>query len=167
VTVDSLVRTIGAIVAPVVMITSCSIFLNGLFARYESISARMRSLHRERLDLMDAVGRPPDGGPAATERREHRRIREVERQLPGLLLRHRLLRDAVMAVVAAMLALVTAMLLIGAAEVAHSVLVTILALLLFVAGTAAFLAGVATAARELWRSEREIAYEIEDGLRMR
>ena len=35
------------------MITSCSIFMNGLFTRYETVTARMRSLYRERLDLLD------------------------------------------------------------------------------------------------------------------
>lgn len=60
--VDSMVRTIGTILAPVVIVTSCSIFMNGLFTRYESVSARMRSVHRERLDLLDQTAAAPVRG---------------------------------------------------------------------------------------------------------
>ena len=55
-TIDTIIRTISLILAPTVMITSCMLFLNGLFARYEHITARMRAMHRERLDLFQTVG---------------------------------------------------------------------------------------------------------------
>jgi hypothetical protein len=163
-TVGSLARVIGAILAPVVMVTSCSIFMNGLFTRYESVSARMRSLHRERLDLLDELR--PHGVAAATSH-QRRRIEEIERQLPGLLRRHRLIRNAVMAVAVALLVLVGGMFLIAAAETTGSAAVAILALLAFLLGTAWFLAGVAIAAFELWHSQREVEYEIQDGLSIR
>jgi hypothetical protein len=164
VTAASLARIIGVILAPVVMITSCSIFMNGLFTRYESVSARMRSLHRERLDLIDQT-RP--GGAGAATSHQRRRIDEIERQLPGLLRRHRLIRNAVMAVSTSLLILVGSMFLIAAAETTGWVVVAGLALLAFLLGTAAFLAGVAIAAFELWHSQREVEYEILDGLAIR
>jgi hypothetical protein len=162
VTVASLARVIGAILAPVVMITSCSIFMNGLFTRYESVSARMRSLHRERLDLLDQAH--PAGG-AAT--RERRRIASIERQLPGMLRRHRLIRNSVVAMSAAIIVLVCGMFLIAGAEVSNWTAVTGLALLAFLLGTALFLASVGIATVELWRSQREVEYEIQDGLAIR
>ena len=54
-TIDTIVRTISLILAPVVMISSCAIFLNGLITRYESTSVRMRAMHRERLELLYEV----------------------------------------------------------------------------------------------------------------
>ena len=161
-TVASLARIIGVILAPVVMITSCSIFMNGLFTRYESISSRMRSMHRERLDLLDQARTAGDASA-----HDRRRIDEIERQLPGLLRRHRLIRNAVMAVVAALIVLVGGMFLIAAAEVTNWAAIAGVALLAFLLGTALFLAGVAIAAFELWHSQREVEYEIEDGLAIR
>jgi hypothetical protein len=164
VTVDSLARVIGAILSPVVMITSCSIFLNGLFTRYESVSARMRALHRERLDLLDEIR--PRGRDEATSR-QRRRVEEIERQVPGLLRRHRQIRNAVVAVAVALIVLVGSMFLIAAAETTNWPVAAGLALLAFLLGTACFLVAVAIAAFELWHSQREVEYEIQDGLAIR
>jgi small-conductance mechanosensitive channel len=161
-TIDELTRIIGAILAPAVMVTSCSIFTSALFNRYESMSARMRALHRERLDLLERAGQA--GGASGQERR---RIEEIERQLPGLLGRHRLVRNAILAVAVALLALVVGMLLIAAAALSHWLVVAGLALTAFLVGMAAFMAGAAISAAELWNSQREVAYEIEDGLAIR
>src|SRR5713101_1638720 len=49
--IDTTIRTISLIVAPVVMVSSCALFLNGLLQRYHAISSTMRMMHRERLDL--------------------------------------------------------------------------------------------------------------------
>jgi hypothetical protein len=72
-----------------------------------------------------------------------------------------------MAVAVSLLILVGSMFLIAAAETTGWVVVAGLALLAFLLGTAAFLAGVAIAAFELWRSQREVEYEILDGLAIR
>ena len=162
-----LTRTIGAMIAPVVMVTSCLIFLNGLFTRYESISFRMRAMHRERLDMMDAAaGMLDDGGAGSIKSRQLRRIEQMERQLPGLLRRHRGVRDAVTAVSVALIALVSSMFLIAGAQIAQLPALDLPALGAFLLGTAAFLVSVVINTRELFRSQREVAYEVEDGLRM-
>ena len=54
--IDTIIRTINLILAPVVMVTSCAIVLNGLFGHYENIAARLRAMHRERLELLQTVG---------------------------------------------------------------------------------------------------------------
>ena len=167
VTVEVLLRWISAMIAPVVMITSCLIFINGLFTRYEAISFRMRAMHRERLDLMDAIAQMADSGGAGSVRSRHRRrIEQIEHQLPGLLRRHRGIRDAVTAVSLALIALVTSMFLIAGAQIARLTTFDLPALGVFLIGLAAFLVGVAINTYELWTSQREIAYEIKDGLRM-
>jgi len=47
-----IVRTIQLIIAPVVMITSCCIFTNGLLAHYASIVERLCVTVRENVDLL-------------------------------------------------------------------------------------------------------------------
>ncbi len=61
-TTEMIVRTISLILAPVVMITSCVLLLNGLLTRYEVISARMRAMHRERLDLLQVMDSKTSSG---------------------------------------------------------------------------------------------------------
>jgi hypothetical protein len=161
---DELVRIVGAIVAPAVMVTSCSIALGALFTRYAELSSSMRALHRERLDLLDSIAGRTDGDPRS---RDLRRIAEIERQLPGLVGRHSQVRDSVLAVVFAVIVLVAAMFLIAAAEISKSRWLAEAALGTFLAALAAFMAGLLVAASELWRSQREVAFEIEDGLKSR
>jgi hypothetical protein len=80
-TTEMIVRTISLILAPVVMITSCVLLLNGLLTRYEVISTRMRAMHRERLELLQAMGyKMSDGEP--TLGFSTQRVQEIETQLP-------------------------------------------------------------------------------------
>ena len=165
-TIDEIIRTISLILAPVVMITSCAILLNGLLTRYESVSARMRAMHRERLELLQGLGNttsgvvPPVG--FSTQR-----IQEIEVQLPQLLQRHKMIHNAVLAENAAIVLFVTSMFIIALAVLTNSTLTATIALLTFLIGTGALLVGVITTTLELSRSQREVAYEIQDGLRLR
>jgi hypothetical protein len=49
----------------------------------------------------------------------------------------------------------------------NSAPIAIIALLTFLTGTGVLLVGVITTTLELSRSQREVAYEIQDGLRLR
>ena len=165
-TIDTIIRSISLILAPVVMITSCSIFLNGLLSRYDSISIRMRSMHHERLELLEVLGnRSSDTKP--TVGFSTQRIHEIEVQLPNLLLRHKMIRNAVLVVDAAILILVTSMIIIAASALSNSTLIAIIALLVFLIGTAALLAGVIITTLELSRSQREVTYEVQHGLSLK
>ncbi len=53
--IDTIIRAISLILAPVVMISSCAIFLNGLLGHYRDISAPLRAMHRERLEFLQTV----------------------------------------------------------------------------------------------------------------
>jgi Protein of unknown function (DUF2721) len=166
-TVDQLTRTIGAMIAPGVMITSCLIFFNGLISRYEAISFRLRTMHRERLDMMDAATRMLDDGEAASIKGRHlRRIEQMEQQLPGLLGRHRGVRDAVTALSVALIFLVLSMFLIAGALIVRLQALNFPALGAFLLGTAAFLVSAVINFWELRRSQHEVSCEVEDGLRM-
>jgi hypothetical protein len=80
-TIEMIIRTISLILAPVVMITSCVLLLNGLLTHYEVISARMRTMHRERLELLQAIGYKT-GDAEPTPGFSTQRVQEIETQLP-------------------------------------------------------------------------------------
>jgi Protein of unknown function (DUF2721) len=165
--IDTIVRTISLILAPAVMITSCALLLNGLNVRYESMIVRMRAMHRERLELLQSLvnmpGRiePQTGG--FTGFSTHR-IQEIEFQLPRILRRHKLIRDAVLAIDVAVLIFITSMFIIALAAIINSTFTAQIAFFTFLVGTAALLVGIFTSTREIYRSQQEVAYEIQDGL---
>jgi hypothetical protein len=165
-TIDAIIRTISLILAPVVMITSCAILLNGLLARYESVSARMRAMHRERLELLQGL-RNTSSGAVPTVGFITQRIHEIEAQLPQLLQRHKMIHDALFAINAAIVLFVICMFIIALAVLTNSTLIATIALLTFLTGTGMLLVGVIITTLELSRSQREVAYEIQDGLRLR
>ena len=80
-------QIIQFIVAPVVMISSCALILNGLLARYGAINDRLRLMTHERLELL----RTDKNDPLTAER-----VSEIDRQIPILLHRHKQLHDAVL-----------------------------------------------------------------------
>ena len=164
--IDTIIRTISLILAPVVMISSCAIFLNGIVTRYESVSARMRAMHRERLELLQGLGNTTSGVVPSVGFSTHR-IHEIEVQLPKLLQRHKLIHNAVFAMNAAIVLFVICMFIIALAVLTNTTLTAIIALLIFLTGTGMVLVGVIIATLELSRSQREVVYEIQDGLRLR
>jgi len=165
-TIETIIRTISLILAPVVMITGCAIILNGLFTRYEAISVRMRGMHRERLELLEAFGNRTSSA-AHTVSFASQRVREIEAQLPNLLRRHKLIRNAVLAVEVAIVILVLSMFIIALAAMTNSIPTAEIALLAFLAGTSALLVGAVITTLELYRSQREVTYEIQHGLSLR
>jgi Protein of unknown function (DUF2721) len=165
-TIDSIIRTISLILAPAVMISSCAIFLNGIITRYESVSARMRAMHHERLELLQGLGHTTSNGVPSDSFSKHR-IQEIEIQLPHLLQRHKLLRNAVLAENASIALFVTSMFIIALASLTNSSLIATTALLIFLTGTGGLLVGVIITTLELSRSQREVTYEIQDGLKLK
>jgi hypothetical protein len=165
-TIETIIRTISLILAPVVMITGCAIILNGLISRYEAISVRMRAMHRERLELLEAFGNRASSA-VHTVSFVSQRVREIETQLPNLLRRHKLIRNAVLAVEVAILILVLSMFIIALAAMTNSIPTAAIALLAFLTGTSALLVGAVITTLELYRSQREVSYEIQHGLSLR
>jgi Protein of unknown function (DUF2721) len=165
-TIDSIIRTISLILAPAVMISSCAIFLNGIITRYESVSARMRAMHHERLELLHQLEQTKGSG-VSTDNFSTHRIHEIEVQLPRLLYRHKLLRNAVLTENTAIACFVTSMVCIALAALTNASLIATASLVIFLIGTATLLGGVVITTLELSRSQREVAYEIQDGLKLR
>ena len=87
---SSTVETIQLILAPVVMITSCALLLNNIGGRYLALTNRLRSLARERLDL---VSQSATG--TADNLLVQERLGQIEFQIPPLLRHHRNLHNSV------------------------------------------------------------------------
>src|SRR5579859_1809190 len=85
---------IGVILAPVAMITSCALLISSLQQRYVNMGDRLRAMHRERFDLyqlkLDATNTETQKS-FVTERQ-----RELAVQVPRILRRHQLIRDAML-----------------------------------------------------------------------
>src|SRR6266571_1865572 len=100
---EAIGRTIQLILAPVVMFSACSVFVGGVLNHYTSVGDRIRALTRERLELLR------DGGGALSREQ----LDEIDRQLPELLHRHRLIHHALLAVYASIGILVLTMCIIA------------------------------------------------------
>jgi hypothetical protein len=161
VTAEVVAQTIQLILAPVVMVTSCAILLGAVMGHYAAINDRLRAMSRERLDLLHAAGGTGAGAAASPDAMAKERLREIDRQAPELLRRHRRVRDSLLAIYVAVLVFVVTMFVIALAAAAGSAPLASAALVLFLAGTAALLLGVALTALEIRMSDHSIRYEME------
>ncbi len=155
---EMVARIIQTIIAPVVMITTCSIMLGSLLSHYAAISDRLRALARERIDLLRAMS-------ADSISRE--RLGEIDAQLPELLRRHKLMRNATLSIYSAIVIFVVDMFVIAFATASDNAGLTpsspILAgsaiIVVFLLGMAALLIGVLLTTWEIRQSHRAVEYE--------
>ena len=154
---EMIVRTMQFILAPAVMINACAVILTGLLGHYAAINNRLRDMNRERLAQLRTVGsaelEQPD--PLTLER-----LGEIDAQLPELLLRHRLIRDAVLFVYGGMFLFIASMLVIALGAWAGMNWISVAALIVFLAGTVLVLIGVFTVALEIRRSHLAVEFEV-------
>jgi Protein of unknown function (DUF2721) len=123
------VTAISDMVAPVVLITTGVLIANGLLSTYTAINDRIRILKRDRLDT-------PAG----------EKLEEIDRQLPSMSRRARLLLSAVLIIIGGITSLVFSVVCIGMAEVHRSETVGAAALGLVIAGLGTMLAGLVVVA---------------------
>lgn len=159
----SIQTSISLILAPVVMISCTTLFLNGLFQRYDSLANRMRAMHIEQLDLLrilrnNAQKQAKDTDSCDEFNRE--RLREIELQLPKLLHRYRMMPNAMLASEISIGVLVLSMFVISAAVIAQILWLQGIAVLTLPFGAAIFLASVMVNAMESKNSPREINFEV-------
>ncbi len=147
---------IQLIIAPVVLITSCSIFLNGLLTRYAAVNDRMRLLARERLKLGFAIHPDTPPSPLTVER-----LHQICYQLPQLLRRHNLLRDSVLIGYLAVLIFVADMFVIALAVFSSLDWIGGMVLIIFLIGVAMLFISTLLTLIEVWHSHRAVSYEIE------
>ncbi len=135
------------LVPPVVIISACGLLCLGQFARYTAITGRLRGFHRERLEglakLLSLTGE------------EHRlfaeRCDELERQAHRLLGLVKLIRNALLLLVLAVMCMIVSSLMIGVEAFAPRV-GWWGAVVAFVAGLLCMLSGMAFVFAEVRRS---------------
>lgn len=160
-TAADLARIIQIILAPVVMITSCAIIVGGVLTQYSAINDRLRALARERLDLLTTS----DGSLSLSQTLAHpahaERLSEIDVQIPLLIRRHGLVRNAALALYSAITILVVSMFTIALAILQSVAALRDVALVIFLLGTACALVGVALMAYEVRISHDAIHYEFQ------
>ena len=155
---ETVTRTIQLILAPVVMVSACAIFVGGLLAHYEAINLRMRTMTRERLDLLRNF--------TIADHFNSERLVELDVQLPQLLRRHALVHHALLSAYTGMLILVASMCAIALSAVTATDWLVTVVLAMFVAGILAMLASVIWIAMEVRISQQTVAYEVHSVLQL-
>jgi hypothetical protein len=154
------VSAISDMFAPVVLITTGGILSSGLLSVYGVVGERMRVLTREHLDIRTGPhGELLDTADVSAVGRE--RLVEIEQQLPMMLRRGDLVRDAVFLIYVGIVGLVLSMFAITVAVTHDSEAWGWVALGLVLAGTVVMLAGIVVAGRSLVRSADSIRYAVE------
>jgi small-conductance mechanosensitive channel len=161
VSAESIARTVQLILAPVVMISSAAVILNGLLTHYGEVNSRIRTMNRERFDILHLLA-----SSGTDTRLVRQRLDEIDHQIPDLLDRHHVIHDAMLALYYAIVILVASMFVVAAAALSeHPVLAGgVLALLLL--GTAVMLYAIVLIVREIRRSRRSIVYEAQSTLNL-
>jgi Protein of unknown function (DUF2721) len=155
------IGAVQAMLAPVVLMTTCAILAGGIQTMYAEVNDRMRMMTAERLSRLQSAG--PNGELAAVASLRgaaRERIAEIDAQLPLLLARHRKLHSALMCVYQAVLMVVGAMVLIAASISVPAPAAGDVALVLILAATVTLLFGVAYVAASVRKSAGAVDYEV-------
>jgi hypothetical protein len=159
--ITAIVKIIEVILAPVAMITSCALLISSLQQRYVNMGDRLRAMHRERFDLLlqqNATNTATKHDNFITER-----LFELTVQVPRILRRHRLVRDAMLCEYIAIAVYMINMGVLAWVELESLSLASLLSLVLFLGGTIILFCGVMITIVEAWQSHAEIAYELRHG----
>lgn len=150
--VEAAAQAIQTILAPAVMISASGLLLLGMQNRYGRINDRLRALGRERLELLPRRETP----------QARARLDTIERQIPDLLARLRIQRNAVYNLFAAVIAFVVDAFVIAASLFVAGGFLNILALGVFLVGMGLVLWAMVLAAREIAISARAVTLEVEE-----
>ncbi len=163
--IETTIHVISLILAPAVMISGCALIFNGLLQRYESIGGRLRLMHEELLDLLRKGGLPQLDCSASSQSIDRIRQAEVEEQIPRLMRRYTLVRNALLLIEVAGITFVIDMFLIALVELitSFSLLVSI-PLVVFLIGVTLLLLSFVYSIIEVYHSHQEVIYEASHGL---
>lgn len=147
-------QALATILTPVVIVTSSAIMANGVLTMYGSVNDRMRAMVAERLRILG-----PDLA-APTRAGDVERLRELDLQLPMLLHRHRLLRDAVLLIYLAIVTIVASMFLVAIAVTASEPWVATAALWVLLGGSVLVAGGLLQTVRAVRKSDNAVHGEV-------
>jgi Protein of unknown function (DUF2721) len=147
---ETIAHTIMFILAPAIVINACAVLLNGLLSDYSLLNDRMRRLAHEKLELLRAV----------QDALNLERLQEIDTELPTMLHRHKMLRNAILLISIATALYVVTMLLIGLAAFG-ALWAEMAAIILFLFSTALMLVGILYKVIEVCNSHDAVAFEVE------
>lgn len=104
------VHTIQLLVAPVVMISAAGLVCLALYNRLATIVGRIRAIHKEEIDALSRMSLAPAPAPSRSARR---RVVTLEEQVEHLMARARLVRAALVCLLATILSMLLCSLAIG------------------------------------------------------
>lgn len=145
-------KTIQLIIAPVVLITACALIQNAILIRYAAVGQYMRSLALERLQLLRSS--------QAADLFYLERLQEIDRQIPFLTQRHRLLQNIVVLIYGSISIFLMNMFAIAFTVAIGSDASATFALILFLLGTGVLLVSVFLTTVEIQKSHQAICYEV-------
>jgi hypothetical protein len=147
---ETIAHTIMFILAPVVMINASAVFFNGLLGDYATLNDRMGRLSLEKLGLLGT----------AQNTLHLERLEEIDTELPQMLHRHKMLRNALLLISIAIALYVLTILLIGLATFGTP-WIELAALVLFLINTLLILCGILYKVFEVRSSHSAVAFEVE------
>jgi hypothetical protein len=153
-TADSISRLIQLIVAPVVMISSAAVLLNGLFTHFGEVNGRIRDMDTERFNLVHTISQS-----SHDDRLIDERLAQIDLQLPRLLHRHGLIQSAILTIYYAILVLVVTMFAVAAAVLTDLAWLATATLVLLLLGTAILLYGLVLTTSEIREAHEAITFE--------
>ncbi len=145
-------QTIQLVIAPAVMISGCTMIQNGILTRYGNIGTRLRSLNRERAELLTINDVPAQMFNEA--------IHLIDRQLVSLSHRHQLIQKASLILYGAIALFLFSTLVIFLSKIFSFGEFSAIALLLFLLGNTSLLIGVILASLEIHLSHQAIRAEV-------
>jgi Protein of unknown function (DUF2721) len=155
---EAVVKIINLIIAPVVMLTTCGIMLNGLMVRYTWLSDRVRSVHQERLNWLDLDLHP--------HKSKGDRLHQLDHLLSDLLRHHHQVHDVLVLIYLAILVFMLDMLVIAFAIANNGQWLHQLVIVVFLVGISILLIGMMLIAYELRTSHHSIQLEVHQDCRL-
>ena len=149
------IQAIQAILAPALGISAVGLLLLGLSTRYSTIINRIRLLNDERRRLERVLVEKGELNYA-----DNMRYASIHRQQEELLIRSRLVRNAILAMQASVALFVLTSAAIGFTLISDAGAIRALPLILFITGMLSVFAGVTFSALEVYRSYRIVLLEV-------
>jgi len=144
----TIIQIIQSMLAPGIMISACGLLLLGMNNKYSLVVNRIRLLNEEKRKTPIDIGK-------------QERLDAINMQLPLLIGRLTLIRNAVFFYSIAVAIFVMVILVIGFKFLVNFQFIPSVIIILFIIGILCVLAGIINAAAEVWKGYKIVKIEIE------
>lgn len=155
VNITETINIIQILLTPVLMISACGLLLLTMQNRYGRLNDRLRELSRERMDISE------ESNPSKSKYRT-----AIDRQIPDLLKRNKILRDALVSTFSSVLCFILVIFFIALVIFNMTRLSPLFPLLVFFVGQFFLLLGIICMVREAFISHRAVTYETREILNL-